>query len=171
MEWILKKVIRKVNIIMRRKLIGRKHFEGTVDITDPCYDKDVRCRMSANVKSGTYDCRIWMQPQKYKDNYGEHKYETVGLIGIYLDGVIPVQKEMKKIGSIGVDAGLAGFFMNKPDYTDEQWMTFCESIRKGNAWIKDEGFFSHSGFGDGVYPVFSYQDENGEITALEICFA
>lgn len=46
---------------MRRKLIGRKHFEGVVDITDPCYDKDVWCRMNAEVKSGTYDCRVWRQ--------------------------------------------------------------------------------------------------------------
>lgn len=43
---------------MRRKLIGRKHFEGVVDITDPCYDKDAWCRMNAEVKSGTYDCRV-----------------------------------------------------------------------------------------------------------------
>ena len=76
---------------------------------------------------------------------------------------------MEEIGSIGVDAGLAGFFMNKPDYTDEQWTEFCESIREGDAWIKDEGFFSSSGNGDGCYGVYAYK-QNGEITALEIRF-
>ena len=76
---------------------------------------------------------------------------------------------MEEIGSIGVDAGLAGFFMNKPDYTDEQWTEFCESIRDGDAWIKDEGFFSSSGNGDGCYGVYAYK-QNGEITALEIRF-
>lgn len=34
---------------MRKKLIGRKHFEGSVDITDPCYDKDVWCRIVVEV--------------------------------------------------------------------------------------------------------------------------
>lgn len=99
----------------------------------------------------------------------EYKDCRVGVIGIYLDGVIPPQKSMKEIGVIGVDAGLAGFFMNKPDYTDEQWHDFCESIRKGDAWIKDEGFFSSSGYGDGCYPVFAYTVDD-EIIALEIRF-
>lgn len=124
---------------MRKKLIGRKHFEGLIDITDPCYDKDVWCRMSATVKAGTYECRVWKQTERYEYEGEEHKYQIVGIIGIYLDGIIPPQKQMEEIGSIGVDAGLAGFFMNKPDYTDEQWTEFCESIREGDAWIKDWG--------------------------------
>ena len=154
---------------MRKKLIGRKHFEGLIDITDPCYNKDVWCRMNATVKAGTYECRVWKQTEKYEYEGKEHKYQIVGIIGIYLDGIIPPQKQMEEIGSIGVDAGLAGFFMNKPDYTDEQWTEFCESICKGDAWIKDEGFFSSSGDGDGCYGVYAYK-QNGEITALEIRF-
>lgn len=43
---------------MRNKLIGRKHLEGLVNITDPCYDKDVWCRMSTTAKEGTYECRV-----------------------------------------------------------------------------------------------------------------
>lgn len=86
-----------------------------------------------------------------------------------MDGVIPQQKQMAEIGSIGVDAGLAGFFMNKPDYTDDEWSDFCDYIRNGDAWIKNEGFFSSSGNGDGCYPVYAYK-QNGEITALEIRF-
>lgn len=154
---------------MRRKLIGRKHFEGSIDITDPCYDKDVWCRMNATVKSGTYDCIVWRKTEKCEFDGKEQKWQIVGIIGIYLDGYIPTQKEMEEIGSIGVDAGLAGFFMNKPDYTDEQWSEFCDSIRDGDAWIKDEGFFSSSGNGDGGYGVYAYK-QDGEITALEIRF-
>lgn len=154
---------------MRKKLIGKKYFEGQIDITDPCYDKDVWCRMNAEVKAGMYDCRVWMHTETYPICGKEYKDCSVGVIGIYLDGVIPPQKSMKEIGVIGVDAGLAGFFMNKPDYTDEQWHDFCESIRKGDAWIKDEGFFSSSGYGDGGYPVFAYTVDD-EIIALEIRF-
>ena len=70
----------------------------------------------------------------------------IGIIGIYLDGVIPCQKEMKKIGDIGVDAGLAGFFHNKPDYTDDEWAAFCDRVRHGDAWLIKEGFYSSSGY-------------------------
>lgn len=156
---------------MRRKLIGKKHFEGVIDITDPCYDKDVWCRSEATVISGDYSCYIWIHTSKEESVYGkEYIDKRVGVIGIYLNGAIPPQKSMTEISTIGVDAGLAGFFMNKPDYSDEEWDDFCNSICEGNAWIKDEGFFSESGYGDGTYPVYAAKNENGEIYALEIRF-
>ena len=31
---------------MRRKKIGTMDFHGSVDITDPCYNRDVWCRMT-----------------------------------------------------------------------------------------------------------------------------
>lgn len=155
---------------MRRKKIGTKHFEGVIDITDPCYSKDTWCRITANVKAGEYDCHIWRHTDKCIHDGKEYKDVRVGAIGIYLDGIIPTQRSMERIGSIGVDAGLAGFFINKPDYTDEEWSDFCDSIRKGDAWIKDEGFFSESGYGDGYYNVYAYSRSGNEITALEIRF-
>ena len=118
---------------------------------------------------GEYYCNIWNHTEKEIYNGEEFKDTRVGVIGIYLDGIIPPQKQMEYIGEIGVDAGLAGFFMNKPNYNDDEWNDFCNSIRKGNAWIKDEGFFSSSGYGDGMYPVYAYK-YNGEIIALEIRF-
>lgn len=60
--------------------------------------------------------------------------------------------------------------MNKPDYTREEWSNFCSSIREGKAWIKDEGFFSYSGLGDGCYPVYADKDIDGKIVGLEIMF-
>lgn len=76
---------------------------------------------------------------------------------------------MEQIGTIGVDAGLAGFFRNKPDYNDEEWANFCTMISKGSVWLTDEGFYSHSGYGDGVYNVYANEDGN-EAVALEIRF-
>ena len=95
--------------------------------------------------------------------------KRVGIIGIYLDGFIPRQKEMKEIGSIGVDAGLAGFFHSKPDYSDIEWSKFCDRVCRGDAWITENGFCSTSGYGDGGYGVYAYQ-QDGEIAALEIRF-
>lgn len=154
---------------MRRKRIGFKHFGGVVDITDPCYDKDTWCRINATIKDGDYECMVWRQTKKIEHGGQVYKDVRVGIIGIYLNGVIPHQSEFEEIGSIGVDAGLAGFFINKPDYSDDEWSAFCVSIREGDAWIKPEGFFSSSGYGDGCYGVYAHK-ENGEITALEIRF-
>jgi hypothetical protein len=154
---------------MRKYKIGTKHFEGIVDITDPCYSKGTWCRMTAEVKAGEYACNIWRHTEKYWFQGAQHDDVRVGKIGIYRDGIVPNVKLMQPIGSIGVDAGLAGFFMNKPDYNDEEWDEFCASIYKGDSWIKDEGFFSSSGYGDGHYPVYAYKIDN-EIVALEIRF-
>lgn len=154
---------------MRRKQIGTKYFGGVVDITDPCYHKNVWCRMTAEVKAGEYACHIWRQTEKYYYNGVVRKDTRVGVIGIYLDGIIPPQRSMVRIGSIGVDAGLAGFFMNKPDYNIYEWREFCDSIRNGDAWIKEEGFFSSSGYGDGCYDVYASKVKD-EIVALEIRF-
>ena len=63
----------------------------------------------------------------------------------------------------------SGFFMDKPDYTEDQWQDICDMVYKGDAWITDDGFFSSSGWGDGSYGVYANK-ENGEIVALEIRF-
>lgn len=156
---------------MRRKKIGVMDFHGSVDITDPCYNKDVWCRMNdVKIKEGKYSCMVWCHTDKGKfDDGTPYSYELVGIIGIYLNGIIPRQKQMKEIGSIGVDAGLAGFFHNKPDYDDDAWSVFCDSVRHGDAWLIDGGFYSSSGHGDGGYGVFAHR-QNGEIVALEIRF-
>ena len=156
---------------MRRKKIGVMDFHGSVDITDPCYDKDVWCRMNdVKISDGEYTCNVWHHTDKgtYKDGT-PYSYILVGAIGIYRNGDIPRQKDMEKIGSIGVDAGLAGFFHNKPDYSDETWSKFCNRIRHGDAWLTEDGFYSSSGYGDGCYGVYAYK-QNGEITALELRF-
>lgn len=157
---------------LRRKKIGTKHFGPIIEVTDPCYNKDVWCRMNdVKIVEGEYACIIWRHTEKYTYEGREVTDTRVGRIGIYLDGIIPQQKAMEQIGEIGVDAGLAGFFMDKPDYTGDEWPAFCNSIGwENDAWIKPEGFFSRSGYGDGGYPVVAGKNKDGEITSLEIIF-
>lgn len=155
---------------MRRKKIGVMDFHGSVDITDPCYNKDVWCRMNnVKIKDGNYDCLVWYHTDKGEYDGKPYCYKVVGIIGIYLDGIIPAQKSMKEIGSIGVDAGLAGFFHNKPDYDDAAWKGFCDRIHNGDAWMTEDGFYSFSGYGDGGYGVYA-AEQNGEVVGLEIRF-
>lgn len=151
-------------------VIGYKDFAEIVDITDPCYNREVWCRLNGiKIKAGNYKCVVWMRPDTVTYEGKTYDDTRVAIIGIYLDGLIPNENHMKEIGEIGVDAGLAGFFNNKPDYDNDQWSEFCNSIRNGDAWIKEEGFFSSSGYGDGCYPVRAFKI-NDEIVALEIKF-
>jgi hypothetical protein len=78
---------------------------------------------------------------------------------------------MKKIGSIGVDVGLAGFFNNKPDFPGNKWYDFlCESGVRGKDGRHDYskrcydceyGLFSESGYGDGRYDVYAFPEKDG----------
>lgn len=145
-----------------KRLVGHKKFGGTVEVTDPCYERSVWCRRDIEgVKQGNYACVAWVDSENH---------HTVAIAGIYLNGCIGTHTEFKLTGEIGVDAGLAGFFINKPDYTQEQWNEFCKSLGKKSAWIRDEGFFTVSGFGDGAYPVYVRKNKNGEVTGIEISF-
>ena len=137
---------------------GRRLHDGD----HPVYCGDCRlryARTSQKLRLGTVS-----ELQRYL-----HSYLLVGAIGIYRNGDIPRQKDMEEIGSIGVDAGLAGFFHNKPDYSDEEWGRFCDRVRNGDAWLIEDGFYSSSGYGDGCYGVYAYK-QDGAITALELRF-
>lgn len=151
------------------RVVGSAHFAGTLQITDPCYDENVPCRMQVQVHSGEYTCVAWEHSEHYTFDGKSYTETRVLRSGIYLDGKVPEETQMEKIGQIGVDAGLAGFFTYKPNYTRAQWLEFCDTIKEGNAWLRENGFFTESGWGDGLYDVLACQID-GQITALEIVF-
>lgn len=145
---------------MMPELVGKKDFNGSVDITDPCYSKDVWCRINdVKIKDGVYYCYVWRNKEE----------KRVSRIGIYLNGEIPKQTSMKLIGEIGVDAGLAGFFHEKQDFNDEEWSRFCENCISEDCMLNEYGFYSSSGYGDGCYPVYAYEKQHEKV-ALEIAF-
>lgn len=159
---------------MRKRLICRRNFTENLRVTDPCYDKDVWCTLDLKIKAGEYACYIWKQKQEDRSPVATQPYYyNVGIIGMYLDGIIPNVRTRELKGCIGVDAGLAGFFNDKPDFTDEQWDNLCNFIsahRKDMFYKIKEGVFADSGEGDGEYPVYVYRNKNGEITGVEIQF-
>ena len=147
---------------MKTIYVGQKEFGSKVDITDPCYDKNVKCRINdIEIKPGLYNCYVNLYSDKETNGWGE-RVASLEIIHLGLTAT-----SFKLIGSIGVDAGLAGIFQNKPDYTDEEWYDFCKRINVGKYWIINEGFFSSTGYGDGYYPVFA-GGLNGEIIGLKI---
>ena len=158
-------------------LMGQQEFGPVIDITDPCYNKDVWCRINGvHIQEGIYDCYYKIREKHIELRGDKIKNRTVSAVGIVLDGcMIPTEEQIEYIGEIGVDSGMAGFFENKPDYTSEEWEEFCNFIIENGgfeqpAWIKPEGFYGVSGNGDGSYAVVGAKNEDGNYYALEIRF-
>lgn len=157
---------------------------GSVDVTDPCYDKDVWCRFTTKVLPGKYNCYAGIGPHRI--------YACAIVHEDYDEWNISEMFEEYEWAHIGVDAGLAGFFVEKPDFNDEEWSHFCNDLfdtNNGKGKFSTDykrvylskpedgfaGFFTESGDGDGEYGVYAaftegYYDEGGEIIALEIDF-
>lgn len=168
---------------LERILVGQINLHsGVVDITDPCYNKDVWCRMQTEVKPGTYNCYSYVGEDA---DWGKRVWLNQIVIADDADSVATEEKVSKNrswrnIGKIGVDAGLAGFFDEKPDFGDEEWDSLCDWMlddEKNSAcssYIKDfngkDGFWTTSGIGDGGYDVFAIRNTKGQIVALEIRF-
>lgn len=145
--------------------VGVLNLEGgKIDITDPCYDSDVWCRINnVGVKPGKYNCYV-----KKDDSY---RYPMIKEIRIVCQGSSKFANNWKILGSIGVDAGLAGFFVSpKKDYSDEEWKEFCDSLQDDDYFVREYGFFSDSGFGDGEYDVEVAKDNYDNIVAVRIVF-
>ena len=150
-------------IRMDMEIFGEHYFTSKVDITDPCYDKGTWCRKTVNVVEGNYDLCYTMADEGAWGN-------RVAKIAIFHKDYSMDIINAKLIGEIGVDAGLAGFFNDKKDYTDAEWSEFCHNIDGKDLIEIDNGFFSSSGYGDGMYDVYAYYNDNNEIVGLEIIF-
>lgn len=151
-----------------------KITNGVVDATDPCYDNRTVCRVN-NIKicNGDYKCYAV---------YDKKEPNRVARCRIVLDDEETMTKVEKgtswrKYSNIGVDAGIAGFFVNKPDFDDEEWGDFCDNFDNSkdkfiyeNITGDSFGFCTESGYGDGIYAVWAIRNDKRKITALEIRF-
>lgn len=152
---------------LKKQVIGTRHFGNSIDITDPCYNKDVWCRLNnVKIQEGEYQCVIWTTDGS--DDWGIR----VAQIEISLTKKMQSSSEIFEdyLGDIGVDAGLAGFFENKPDFSNEEWDRFCDFMENEDAFLTELGFWSSSGYGDGVYGVFAHRNGLGTIIGLQIEF-
>lgn len=148
------------------------YTSGNVDITDPCYSRDVWCRINGqHMRPGEYHGYAKMSDE---GEWGIRVAELLVLHKDYdlthvddADGTVEIGKE---IGEIGVDAGLAGVFQDKPDFEGAEWSDFCNLVMDGQYWVTDWGFCTSSGYGDGGYPVYEVVDKNGYIVGYNIVY-
>ena len=139
---------------------GKVVFETTkVDVTDPGYDRSIWCRLSVDIVPGEYIYKAYIRKVK---NWG-NRVTQLSIINVSAKSRARLGK---CVGEIGVDAGLAGFFDNKPDYGDKAWWEICDTLndypgvyeaKKDNAF-KCNGVLSTSGVGDGFYAVYELLD-------------
>ena len=100
---------------------------------------------------GEYECFVDVWNNKQTRGWGER----IARIGIRL--LNSEETVFEQIGEIGVDAGLAGFYQDKPDFTDDEWSEFCDKVfdeDEREAHFIDGGVCSSSGYGDGGYGVY-----------------
>ena len=157
----------------RFELVGKMNFRDKVDISDPCYNRDNNGNIiDYEITSGKYNCFI-------KNAVNSSRVAEIAIVKTECTGVENKDYLWDYIGNICVDAGLAGFFNHKIEYSYDMWDNFCDrltetgygiDICKVSYWLNfDNGFFSESGWGDGCYDVFEYKND-GETKGLKIVF-
>ena len=116
-----------------RTVKGEIEFKkNKIDVTDPCYDSDVWCRKQVFITPGKYIYTVKLEQ--------EQNCEIVSQLKIQLKNAKSGVRSIREVGTIGVDAGLAGFFEDKPDYNDEDWKKVVDMILacEGPAVFKTE---------------------------------
>lgn len=151
---------------------GTVVFETTqLDVTDPGYDKNVWCRIKVDIVPGEYIYKADIRKIKGDGN----RVTQLSIINVSAKSRARIGK---LVGEIGVDAGLAGFFENKPDYDFDQWRKICETLddfkfvyeaKKDNE-LRCSGVFSSSGLGDGCYSVYELLDRKDNRCGYTILF-
>lgn len=138
-------------------------------VTDPCYDDGTWCQFKTKVKPGVYN--IYYSVRNYR----------VAAIKITHSALVAEERTDKNVEcfhDIGVDSGLCGFFVNKPNYTEDQWINICNNLNPYGYTLegtivdspyKCNGVVASSGYGDGCYTV-KFKKKNDEIYSLELRF-
>lgn len=154
---------------------------GKIDITDPCYDKDVWCRINdKEIVPGEYDCNIIMLDGEEVEEYGER---VAAMVIRHKDADPATAHDfvnLHLLGEVSVDAGLMSISEagTKQDYNDEEWdkigsMLFrleretgeMAFVTKDFTLNKEEDarkaqFWSSSGLGDGSYDVLGFNSHD-----------
>ncbi len=130
----------------------------TVMVTDPCYCRsDWNTSEQRELESGLYRLIV---------DFDNNRVKAATLIHQeYMDMVDELSEEYED--SIGVDAGMAGFFMNKPDFNDsmDHWREFLEEYvnDRGPYYRCRWGLFTDTYDGDGQYELYALWDGNYKV--------
>lgn len=136
---------------MTREYYGTMELGSQVDITDPSYDEDVWCRINRfPVTPGEYQRYVDIASDKETGGWGNR----ISRIGLVRGRATSYERK----GTIGVDAGMAGFFAvdNVKIFEDVILAGEIEDVYLGDGY-----FCSSSGYGDGSYDVYAGYNNDG----------
>ena len=165
---------------MRKKKYGQWILTDPTPIRlcDPCYypDRYDNAHCCLTLPAGTWSCYLWTQLKHSTDHKGSPvDYRLPGVLGIYLNGNIPFQGQMKSVYDIPVDSGLAGFFrqFSYDSHDQTSWEKFVRRVPLKNYGVlcNQKFFLSCTAEGDGCYDVSVAKDpETQQLIAAEIRF-
>ena len=150
--------------------------KGYVTATDPCYDRNTWCTLNIkNVLAGNWKAFAFISDE---GRWGDRVAELRLVHENYADEVEEIQFDDFEPGAAGVDAGLCGFFEDKPDYDDNTWKKLCDNYffkeKFGIASLDNDfkcaGVWSESGYGDGSYSVLLAHDKSGYVYAMTLIY-
>ncbi len=146
------------------KRVGTILFEqGSIDVTDPCYNNYSVLNTRIHIKPGLYNCYV-------------HKIGTC---------IKAIEIKRTRYGNMSgsyvlhnittTDSGIIGFFENKKNYSDKEWQEFRNFLVEENKkdptkrhYFKDNGFFASSGIS--IYRIYIKTNINNEIVQVKIKF-
>lgn len=147
---------------MREEQIGIFEFGEVVNVGDPCCERDNVNRIcDMSIVPGEYYCYV---------TYEDDRVQSVGIrLKSFFDQFVG-ELEMNNEMGVGVFSGVTGFFKERPDYTEEGWYRFCDTIKDNQGWIDADGFYVSTDKMEGAYPVFVHRNENGKADAIDVQF-
>lgn len=149
-----------------------------VMVSDPCYNSDSLWSKVFEVLSGNYNCFI----DKKRYNSWGLRVRSMAILHSDFDVAFLNNNGIFE-GGVAVDSGTMSicdcayydkYHINDDDQNElnDRWYekNVCSWACRKNYHIADKlGFISSSGFGDGMYDVFTYTN-NGVVVGVEVVF-
>lgn len=154
---------------MRTIDLGEISLNGSIAITDPCYEPGTWCSGELQMLPGTYKCKAI---EKMCGLWGKRICELT----IQHIDYLKVKPTEECAFEVGVDSGQAGFFDTlyyQAHFSSDEWYKrVCNITLNGDecGTIDGVGVVSSSGYGDGGYSCFVAENESGYIVAARIEF-
>lgn len=133
--------------------------KGIVCIGDPCYNYE---SLKLEIKKGHYDCYI---------KVNESTNRVIRMMIMPKDTEIGEMSINAPLNIVTVDSGMMSIRDKWDNSSINNNLKFMDEINSSAMlWQKENIFLAHTGFGDGMYSVSGYFNNNDVLIAIKIDF-
>lgn len=162
--------------------IGSITLGEVTDVTDPCYNRGRGNDIHVDTVPGVYDVYLLHSDETFPPDSTDREDVDFRINRIRIvnrscgETFGPELTQNNLIDVAPVDAGLCGFYNQKPNFDDKGWDRFCADLGNWSEWKFSnydghEGVCCTSGFGDGCYGVYGLKETGSDrYCILEIHF-